>query len=108
MWARPLAQQRSAREAGVDADRGRIMVDAITREAELEEVTDALLLTRSDDFNTLGAAELRDELGHGHVYRVAPHPRDPDLLPPSRHAGLLGDRSRSPTSTVSSRRARRP
>ena len=39
------------------------MVDAISREAELEEVTDALMLTQSDDFNTLGAAELRDELG---------------------------------------------
>lgn len=69
------------------------MVDAISREAELEEVTDALLLTDSDDFNTLGAAELRDELGHGHVYRVAPHPDEPDLLPPSREAGILGNRS---------------
>jgi len=69
------------------------MVDAISREAELEEVTDALLLTRSDDFNTLGAAELRDELGHGHVFRIAPHPHEPDLLPPSREVGILGNRS---------------
>ena len=72
---------------------GRARPDAISREAELEEVTDALLLTRSDDLNTLGAAELRDELGHRHVYRVAPHPDDPDLLPPSREAGILGNRS---------------
>jgi hypothetical protein len=93
MWVGPLADQNAARDAGLDADRGRIMVDAISREAELEEVTDALLLTRSDDFNTLGSAELRNELGHGHVYRVAPHPSEPDLLPPSREKGIFGNRS---------------
>jgi NhaP-type Na+/H+ or K+/H+ antiporter len=93
MWVGPLGDQAAARDVGLDADRGRIMVDAISREAELEEVTDALLLTRSDDFNNLGAAELREELGHGHVYRVAPHPDEPDLLPPSREAGILGSRS---------------
>jgi hypothetical protein len=93
MWVGLPDHQTAARDAGLEADRGRIMVDAISREAELEEVTDALLLTRSDDFNTLGAAELRDELGHQHVYRVAPHPDEPDLLPPSREAGILGDRS---------------
>jgi NhaP-type Na+/H+ or K+/H+ antiporter len=93
MWVGPLDHQTAAREAGLDADRGRIMVDAPSREEELEEVTDALLLTRSDDFNALGAAELRKELGHHHVYRVAPHPDEPDLLPPSREAGILGDSS---------------
>jgi NhaP-type Na+/H+ or K+/H+ antiporter len=93
MWVGPLEQQDAARNAGLEADRGRIMVDAISREAELEEVTDALLLTPGDDFNTLAAAELRDELGHRHVYRIAPHPDDPDLLPPSREAGIFANRS---------------
>ena len=93
MWVGPVDQQAAARNAGIDADRGRIMVDAISREAELEEVTDALLLTHDDDFNTLAAAELREELGHGHVFRLAPHPSDPDLLPPSREAGILAGRS---------------
>jgi NhaP-type Na+/H+ or K+/H+ antiporter len=93
MWVGSPDDQSAARDAGLDAARGKILLDAISREAELEEVTDALLLTRSDDFNTLGAAELRDELGHRHVFRVAPHPHDPDLLPPSREAGILGDRS---------------
>jgi NhaP-type Na+/H+ or K+/H+ antiporter len=93
MWVGPSAQQAAARAAGLDADRGRIMVDAISREAELEEVSDALLLTPNDDFNTLCAAELRDELGGGHVYRVAPQNDEPDLLPPSRETGILGDRS---------------
>ena len=93
MWVVPLDQQAAARDSGVDADRGRIMVDAISREAELEEVTDALLLTASDDFNTLAAAELRNELGHGHVFRIAPHPEAPDLIPPPKEAGILGNRS---------------
>jgi len=93
MWVGSPDDQSAARDAGLDADRGKILLDAISRESELEEVTDALLLTRSDDFNTLGAAELRDELGHRHVFRVAPHPHEPDLLPPSREAGILGDRS---------------
>jgi NhaP-type Na+/H+ or K+/H+ antiporter len=93
MWVGPRDHQTAARRAGLDADRGRIMVDAISREAELEEVTDALLLTRSDDFNTLGAAELRDELGHSHVFRVAPDADEPDLLPPAREPGILGDAS---------------
>lgn len=93
LWVGPVEYQTAARDAGFQADRGRIMLDAINREEELEEVTDALLLTRSDDFNTLGAAELRDELGHRHVFRVAPHPEEPDLFPPLRERGILGDRS---------------
>jgi NhaP-type Na+/H+ or K+/H+ antiporter len=93
MWVGPSGDQAAARDAGLDADRGRLMVDAISREEELEEVTDVVLMSGNDDFNTLGAAELRDVLGHRHVYRVAPHPEEPDLLPPSREAGILGNRS---------------
>jgi NhaP-type Na+/H+ or K+/H+ antiporter len=93
MWVGPAAEQTAARAAGLDADRGRMMIDAVNREVELEEITDAVLLTRSDDFNAVAAAELRDELGHGHVYRVAPDPDAPDLLPPSGEPGILGDRS---------------
>ena len=65
MWVGPAADREAARAAGIDADRGRMMVDAVGRDAELEEVTDVLLLTRSDDFNAVTAAELRSELGHG-------------------------------------------
>ena len=49
-----------------------MMVDAVEREDELEEVTDVLLVSRSDDLNTVAAAVLRAEVGHGHVFRVAP------------------------------------
>jgi NhaP-type Na+/H+ or K+/H+ antiporter len=89
LWTGDRDHQAAARAAGLDADRGRMMVDAISREAELEEVTHALVLTRSDDFNALVAAELRTELGHAHVYRVAPDPEAIDLLPPDHEGGLL-------------------
>jgi hypothetical protein len=66
-----------------------MMVDAVNREAELDEVTDALLLTGNDDFNALAAEELRVELGHAHVQRLAPHPEAPALIPPAHESGLL-------------------
>jgi NhaP-type Na+/H+ or K+/H+ antiporter len=90
MWVGSAADREAARAAGLEADRGRMMVDAFERDAELDGVTHALLLTRSDDFNAVAAAELRRELGHGHVFRVAPDPEEPDLLPPTGEAGILG------------------
>jgi hypothetical protein len=81
--------QGAARAAGLEADSGRILIDSLSREAELEEVTDALLLSRSDDFNALAAAELRNDLGQGHVYRIAPDRDQPDLLPPASEADIL-------------------
>jgi len=89
VWTGDAQEQTAARAAGIDADRGRMMIDAVTREAELDEVTDALLLTRSDDFNALAAAELRLELGHDHVQRLAPDPESPYLVPPEHEDGLL-------------------
>ena len=89
LWTGDAGEQSAARAAGLEADRGRMMVDAVSREAELEEVTDALLLTRNDDFNALAAAELRVELGHEHVQRLAPDRRRPALLPPQHEGGLL-------------------
>jgi hypothetical protein len=93
MWVGSAKDRAASLDAGLDADRGRMMLGALDREAELEEITDALLLTRSDDFNAVAAADLRGELGHGHVYRVAPDPEEPDLLPPSIDAGILGNRT---------------
>ncbi len=92
LWAGPSAQP-AARAAGLDADSGRILVDSLSRETELEEVTDTLLLSRSDDFNALAATELRAELGHGHVYRIAPDPDEPDLLPPTGAGDILGPKA---------------
>ena len=92
LWAGDADQQAAARAVGLDADRGRILVDAVTREAELEEVTEALLVTGSDDFNALAAAELRADLGHGRMFRVAPAPDGADLAaPPDEHGILVGE-----------------
>ena len=90
LWAGPSSQP-AALEAGLEADSGRFLVDTLSREAELEEITDALLLSRSDDVNSIVAAELRGDLGHGHVYRVAPDRHNSDLLPPEIGASdILG------------------
>ena len=89
LWAGRAEDQAEARTAGLEAERGRLVVDAVSREAELEEVTDALLLTHYDDFNALAAAELRTELGHERVHRVAPDPGEGDLAPPAGEAGIL-------------------
>jgi NhaP-type Na+/H+ or K+/H+ antiporter len=90
IWTGLPSEQAAAREAGLDADRGRLIVDALTREAELEEVTDALVLTSSDDVNALAAAELRAELGRRSVHRVAATP-DTHLAPPATDGGVMGD-----------------
>jgi hypothetical protein len=47
-------------------------------------------MSRSDDFNALAAAELRGDLGHGHVYRFAPDAEEPDLLAPAIEVDILG------------------
>ncbi len=91
MWAGSPDDRAQASAAGIPAARGRLMVDAVSREAELEEITDALLLASSDDFNAVAAATLRTELGHAHVFRVAPRPEGADLLPPAGETRILGD-----------------
>jgi NhaP-type Na+/H+ or K+/H+ antiporter len=91
LWVGRRDEQDEARAHGLDAARGRLLVDAVSREIELEEVTDALLLTANDDFNALAAAELRTELGHGHVHRVAPDPDDAGVLAPGDQPGILAD-----------------
>ena len=89
LWASP-STHAAARSAGLDADRGRMLVDSLSRETELEEITDALLMSPNDDFNALAAAELRGDLGHGHVYRFAPDPDGPALLAPAAEVDILG------------------
>jgi NhaP-type Na+/H+ or K+/H+ antiporter len=71
LWTGQAGEQTAARSAGIDAGNARLGVERAAREAELEEVTDALLLTGSDNFNALAAFELRQELGHDHVFRLS-------------------------------------
>jgi len=89
LWTGRPDEQAAAREAGLDAGNARLGVDLATREEELEEVSDALLVTESDDFNALAAYELRDELGHEHVYRLAPSGEVLDLVPAYAEGNIL-------------------
>jgi hypothetical protein len=90
LWSGRAVDQEAARAVGLTAERGKMMLDAISRETELEDVTDALLLTGNDDFNALAALALRTELGHGRVYRAAPDLDETDLLAPAGEQGILG------------------
>jgi hypothetical protein len=89
IWTARPREQEAARDAGLDAGSSRLGVDLQTREAELEEVSQALLLTESDDFNALAAFELRQELGSGRVYRLAAAPGSLDLVPTYAEGGIL-------------------
>jgi hypothetical protein len=90
LWSGRPVDQAAARAAGLQAEPGRMMLDAMSRETELEDITDALLLTGNDDFNALAAVALRTELGHGRVYRAAPDVDETDLLAPAGEQGILG------------------
>jgi NhaP-type Na+/H+ or K+/H+ antiporter len=81
VWTGRSDEQAAARAAGLEAGNARLGVDTVIREAELEEVTDALLMTESDDFNALAAFLLRHELGHDHVYRLPARAELLDLVP---------------------------
>jgi Sodium/hydrogen exchanger family len=89
LWTGRRAEQAAARNAGLDAGKARLGVDLATREEELEEVSDALLVTDSDDFNALAAYELRTDLGHGHVYRLRPGGEVLDLVPAFAEGDIL-------------------
>ena len=81
LWTGRPEEQAAARADGLAAGNARLGVDLATREEELEEVTDALLVTASDDFNALAAYELRRDLGHEHVYRLPAGDHVLDLVP---------------------------
>jgi NhaP-type Na+/H+ or K+/H+ antiporter len=89
LWTGSPEEQAAAREAGLDAGNARLGVDLASREAELEEVGDALLVTASDDFNALAAYELRRDLGSDHVYRIAPGGDLLDLVPAYAEGSIL-------------------
>jgi NhaP-type Na+/H+ or K+/H+ antiporter len=89
LWTGRADEQAAAREAGLTAGNARLGVDVASREEELEEITDALLMTESDDFNALAAFELRQELGRDHVYRLPPRGELLDLVPAYAEGKIL-------------------
>jgi hypothetical protein len=89
MWTSRPDEQAAAHEAGLEARRAPLGVDLERREAELEPVGDALLLTESDDYNALAAFELRQELGRDRVYRLAPSSGEQDPVPGYAEGAIL-------------------
>ncbi len=84
LWTDSPEEQAAARDAGLQAAPVPLGVDVEGLQAELEEVSSALVITASDQFNALAAYELRQELGHHHVYRLAPS--EPPAIPLPPHA----------------------
>jgi NhaP-type Na+/H+ or K+/H+ antiporter len=89
LWTGRPEEQAAARANGLAAGKARLGVDLATREEELEEVTDALLVTESDDFNALAAHELRRDLGHEHVFRLPAGDHVLDLVPAYAEGSIL-------------------
>jgi hypothetical protein len=89
LWTGRSDEQEAAREAGLETGSARLGVDPVGREAALEEITDALLMTESDEFNALAAVELRQELGHDHVYRLPARAELIDLVPEHAEGRIL-------------------
>ncbi len=70
MWTSRLDEQEAASAIGIETRRTPLATDLEDREATLEGVDHALLMTESDDFNELAAFEMRRELGIDRVYRL--------------------------------------
>ena len=89
LWTGRPGEQAAARAAGLDSGSARLGGDVESREEELEEVSEALLLTESDDFNALAAFELRRELGSDRVFRLPSEEPALDLVPTYAEGGIL-------------------
>jgi NhaP-type Na+/H+ or K+/H+ antiporter len=70
MWAGLEHERDDIRSAGIELAPGELLAAATGEGAELEGVTEVLLLTDEDDFNALAATTLRGNLD-GPVYRIA-------------------------------------
>lgn len=89
LWSGRADEREAARTVGLDAQDARLGDGAERGEEELEDVSDALLLTSSDDFNALAAFELRRELGTDHVYRLPPDESVLDVVPVAAQGDTL-------------------
>jgi len=85
-------QQEEVRKAGLDAVNADLGTDLDARETALAEVSQALIITESDDFNALAAYELRQELGTATVFRLAPDSGLIDLVGTREEGGILFDK----------------
>ncbi len=87
LWTGSQEEQTAARALGLEAGPAPLGVDVESLEAELEEVSDALVMTASDEFNGLASFELRRQLGRERVFRLAPR-EDSAAAVPAQAEGL--------------------
>lgn len=88
LWTSSRAEREAAGAAGLEAKPAPLGVDVESLESELEEVTDVLVMTSSDDFNALAAFELRQQLGRESVFRLAPR-EDAAVAVPAQAEGRI-------------------
>ncbi len=90
--SRQNEERAAADSAGIELA-GADLATAGNLEEELEDVSAALMITDSDDFNALAANRLRQELGTGQVFRLAPGENDLEFAPAYAEGGVLFDSS---------------
>jgi len=71
MWAGLEREREGIRQAGLALAPGELLAAATGAGAELEGITDVLLLTEEDDFNALASVNLRGSV-QGPVHRLGP------------------------------------
>ncbi|MET9896691.1 cation:proton antiporter [Streptomyces sp. NPDC006465] len=81
MWAGLDRQRQNITDAGLDLAPGQLLAAASGAGAELEGITDVLLLTDEDDFNALAFMTLKETV-EGPVHRLAPPTRSHGVVAP--------------------------
>jgi NhaP-type Na+/H+ or K+/H+ antiporter len=89
LWTGSEGERAAAERSGLEAGPVPLGVDVEGLEAELEEVSKALVMTASDEFNALAAFELRRELGKNSVYRLAPREKPATEVPAHAEGRIL-------------------
>jgi NhaP-type Na+/H+ or K+/H+ antiporter len=90
MWAGLTEQREAIRRAGLTVAPGELLAAATGRRAQLEGISEVLLLTAEDDFNALASAVLPGQLD-GRVYRVAAPQHSHGVVAPYTGGELLFD-----------------
>jgi NhaP-type Na+/H+ or K+/H+ antiporter len=90
MWAGLTEQREAIRQAGLTVAPGELLAAATGRRAQLEGISEVLLLTAEDDFNALASAVLPGQLD-GRVYRVAAPQHSHGVVAPYTGGELLFD-----------------
>jgi hypothetical protein len=90
MWAGVDEQREAIRRAGLPVAPGELLAAATGRRAELEGISEVLLLTAEDDFNALASVVLPGSL-EGRVYRIAAPHHSHGVVAPYTGGELLFD-----------------